>query len=484
MTEPGTAAVLDDAQIFRRLLINAATLLGAYVLPRALTFAAALVAARVLGPASFGAYGTAASYAIIVSIAATLGMLPLLVRELARAPEQAAQVLSAAHVVKLGASVLMLAVLILVAREVLHYPAEIVTGAAWLGVGYVCAAFGENLGAWFQAREQMHVWLQANLWFGLGSGLAGITLVLVTRSVPWFCAAFAFGQLAALAWLLKRMPPAVRAWSPTAFADAKRLVRATAPFAVAFFALTVFYKIDVLLLERMQPAQTVGLYAAGYKLFDVAHALAVVAAAAIYPRLSRSRAHERAAGRSLEVFLIAGALAAGGLMLMRSPITHVLFGSAYRETSMVLALLAPALIGLGINILAGYLLSVADRIGVLAVWYAVATGLKLLLAFWWIPTSGANGMAAAALASELALALGLTFSLARLGAGAPRARFGVVALTGMLAAYACTVLPGGPVVQLVVFVGASAVIYASAGVLSADERRALFAAVLPRGRTP
>ena len=67
-----TAAEAVDPAGLRRILLNWAALLGAYVLPRGLTFASALVAARVLGPERFGAYGTAASYAIIVSIIATL----------------------------------------------------------------------------------------------------------------------------------------------------------------------------------------------------------------------------------------------------------------------------------------------------------------------------------------------------------------------------------------------------------------------------
>jgi uncharacterized membrane protein YdfJ with MMPL/SSD domain len=77
---PGSAAVLP------RVLRNAGALLAAYVLPRSLTFAAALLAARVLRPSSFGAYGMAAALAMTLSVLCSLGLLPLLVRDLARAP--------------------------------------------------------------------------------------------------------------------------------------------------------------------------------------------------------------------------------------------------------------------------------------------------------------------------------------------------------------------------------------------------------------
>jgi O-antigen/teichoic acid export membrane protein len=69
-----TAGAEAPGEAVQRVALNAAALLGAYVLPRSLTFAAALVAARVLRPAAFGVYGTAAALAMTLSILCTLGM--------------------------------------------------------------------------------------------------------------------------------------------------------------------------------------------------------------------------------------------------------------------------------------------------------------------------------------------------------------------------------------------------------------------------
>src|SRR5690606_39252000 len=84
----------------------------------------------------------------------------------------------------------------------------------------------------------------------------------------------------ALAWLLARLPAEARRGGRVEAVEALRLVRALAPFAAAFVALTVYYKVDVLLLARWRDAAEVGLYAAAYKFVDVAHALALVAAGA------------------------------------------------------------------------------------------------------------------------------------------------------------------------------------------------------------
>src|SRR5690606_41390840 len=113
---PGPAGV-------RRVLHNALSLLLAYVLPRLFMLGSVVVAARVLGAAQFGAYSTAAAFAVVLSIVATLGMTPLLVREIARMPERAPELLAAAHAVKTASNVLMLALLLVLSRHVLGYPA-------------------------------------------------------------------------------------------------------------------------------------------------------------------------------------------------------------------------------------------------------------------------------------------------------------------------------------------------------------------------
>src|SRR5690606_36872050 len=221
---------------------------------------------------------------------------PLLVREIAQAPDRAPALLAAAHGVKTASNALMLALLFVLARYVLDYPTPVVAAALLLGVSYAVGAYAENLAAWFQAVERMHVWTQASAAYGLVTGGLGLVLVLWTRSLAWFCAATIAGQLAALGWLLARLPAEARRGGRVEAAEVLRLVRALAPFAAAFVVLTVYYKVDVLLLARWRDAVEVGLYAAAYKVVDIAQALAVVVSGAVYPRLSRAAAAVGAPG--------------------------------------------------------------------------------------------------------------------------------------------------------------------------------------------
>ncbi|MGH7467533.1 MAG: oligosaccharide flippase family protein [Longimicrobiales bacterium] len=481
--QPGEAVVpqgMGGAEALRRLLLNGAALMGAYVLPRALTFCAGLVAARLLGPAQFGAYGAAASFAMILSILGTLGMQPLLVRELARTPARAATILNAAHRIKLVSSCFMIGISWLVARYVLDYPDAIVHAAVLLAMGHACASFVDNLGAWFQADERMHIWLEASVWFGATCGLLGIVLVVWTRSVPHFAAAYAVGQAAALLWLLHRLPAGARGWTAPDWPEVRALLRAAAPFAVAFLALTIFYKFDVLLVQRLGSAGAVGVYAAGYKLVDAVHALAVVAAAAIYPRLARTTSAEVrafASRRTLELFLLMGVAGSAVLWLVRTPLTLFLFGAAYTETTTVLAFLAPALAALVINILASYLLSAADRMAPLAIAYVAGCTLKLLLGWWWIPRYGVTGMALAKLTAEVILAFALVAVLSRASATLPRRRPVILAFLGFMLALTVAALPVPPVFAAILYSGLIVLLYAAGQALTRAEWQLLSSAL-------
>ncbi|HLB35060.1 MAG TPA: oligosaccharide flippase family protein [Gemmatimonadales bacterium] len=389
---------------------NAAALFLAYALPRGLTFLAAIVAARTLGTSDFGAYGTAGAFAVVLSIVATLGMIPLLVREFAQHPGRAPSLMRVAHWVKTASNAVMLAALIVLVR-LLGYSGEVQGAALLLAIAYAIGAYGENLAAYFQATERMHVWTQASALYGLVTGLVGGVLVVTTSSLVLFSAAPILGQAAALGWLLARLPGPVRRGAPASWGDLRRLLHSLAPFAVSFVVLTVYAKLDVLLLAHWWPASEVGLYTAAYKFVDITRALATVGAAAVYPRLSRAGAAQgddvRLAGaRLLELALLVAVPVAALLWTLRAPVVGLAFGAAYTGSVPVLALLAAVLPALTANVVALYVLAAARAMRWVALLYGATLAINLGLNLWFIPVRGAEGAALAMLLSEWGLAVG------------------------------------------------------------------------------
>jgi O-antigen/teichoic acid export membrane protein len=472
-------AVAAPAAGLRRILVNAGWLLLAYVLPRVFTFGAIVIAARVLGTRDFGAYGTAAAYAVILSIMATLGMMPLLIRDIAREPARAPRLLGAAHLVKTGTNAVMLITLWLLATRVFHYSPLIVTASLLLGVAYAIGAYAENFAAYFQAVERMQVWMQASALFGLLSGALGTIRVLATRSVAWFCVATIIGQLAALTWLLYRAPAPARLALRVDAADVRRLLRALVPFAAAFVALTIYYKADVLLLAGRRAAEDVGEYTAAYKFIDIVQALAIVAASAVYPRLARAASADKrtdwAGTRVTELMMLATVPAGGIAWLIRVPLIHFVYGTAYRDSASVFAFLAPAIPSLTLCILAGYVLGAKGRMGLVAALYAAGTALKVALNLALVPAFGAVGTALAMLLSETALAAGLLFAMRHAAAASP-ARHVIFTALGAVALCALASLlpdPTGGLIAAPLYIAAVGLLYWKAGVLPERDVAAL-----------
>lgn len=474
------AQVAGDARALRLVLRNAAALLLAYVLPRGLTFGSAIVAARVLAPESFGIYGSAAALAVIVSILATAGMTPLLVREIARTPARAPVLLAAAHAIKGVTCLAMFGALLIVAPHALESRAGL-TAALLLTAAYAVGAYAENFGAWFQAMERMHVWTQASAAFGLVSGGLGAALVLATKRVEWFCVGPLAGQLAAVSWAAARVPPADRGWMVPPRTEVVRLLRGLAPFAAAFIALTVFTKLDVLLLARWSGAAAVGVYAAAYKFLDVVQALAAVAAAAVYPRLARAVHHGAAGTRLIELTLLVLVPAAGVLWLLRAPIVALLYGDAYAAAVPVLGLLAIAMPLLGVDIVASFVLAATGGIRAVAAAYAGTLLVRLALDALLIPARGAQGAAAAMLLSEAVLAVLLVAVLRLRRTAVPRARIALLAAAAALAGVAVARYAGEAPAALVIFLATVAILYVRGRVITPAER-ALLAAALARPR--
>lgn len=271
-----------------------------------------------------------------------------------------------------------------------------------------------------------------------------------------------------------------------AAADVAQLVKALAPFAAAFVALTVYYKVDFLLLARWRPPQEVGLYTAAYKFVDILQALVLVVAAAVYPRLSRAAPggvdRGRWAGtRVTELLVLCAVPLAGTLWLVRTPLILGLYGFEYAPSAPVLAVLAVVVPALAINILGGYVLGATGRMAHVAGLYAggviANVGLNAIL----IPRLGPVGAAVAMLASETLLALGFLVVLHVHAAALPDRRTGLAALGAAALCAATAMVPDATrgVLGAALYLPAVALLYWRVAAPPAWERAILRDALRP-----
>jgi O-antigen/teichoic acid export membrane protein len=378
-----------------------------------------VVLAVLLGPASFGAYAGIVTVASFLALLQDAGLRTLVARE-HTAPTAGARFspkvlvsLASGHVLLLTGAILAFVLLLPVrAERAALFWAVITFGAiTLLQLGTVVlraqGSFGRDAGWQIAARTV--------------SALAVLVGIWLFGAEP----AVVFAAWAAALLPLVLLHPAFRGLRPS-FTLAPAHYRAAAGFLVIDLATFIYNRADILLLSLLSQNQAdVGLYAAGYRLFDGAHLLAAPAATVLFRKLRLVHAEptqfETLLGRSLASAAAIGIAMAVGGWLVGPILARSLFGEAYAAaTGSVMQWLAVALVFALPNavLTQAAIAGGAQRLyaGAAAVAACVNVGANLAT----IPVFGILGAAWTTIATEAALGLVLWLGLRRGGGrGAP-----------------------------------------------------------------
>lgn len=375
-----------------------------------LGYALNLVAARALGPDSFGAFAALMGVVLIGNVVA-IGLQAVGARRLAvLAPAPAS---GAARTV-LREGLLGGVVVLAVTAALTPVLAAALDLGGWLPVLLVAAALlpltvtGAQL-AVAQGREAFTRLGLVYVCAGVGKSGGGIAGAVVTRDLTGALLGFALG--AALGALAGRVVVA-----PMVHARAVALPRLTAETlhaTHAMLALFVLTNLDVLLARAVLPAGQAGEYAVGSVVTKVAFWLPYFVTVVAYPRLARGG--RRAAGVAVALVAVLGLLMTGATAALSGLVVAVAGGSAYVGLTPYVWLFAleGSLFAI-VQVLLYGRLAHDDRRAVVAVWGAAALLTALALA---VMPHTVPGIALSAVAAGSALTLVGLAALRRTGTG-------------------------------------------------------------------
>jgi O-antigen/teichoic acid export membrane protein len=238
----------------------------------------------------------------------------------------------------------------------------------------------------------------------------GLAVLLVRPELIAVAIVFVVGAAVNIAVLLVGLRK--RGWvRPQAdVAVSFRLFRSAIPLGLYWILAIFYFNVDMVLLERLAPAENVGWYAAAYRLFNMAAIVpTIVVGIVLYPVLARLSLGARGELRiviekALTFLTVAGVAAALVLMLFAEPIVALLYPSeAYRAAANALRLLAPGVLFQYLNwVLACALLGLhrEKRMLVIAAGAAILNLIANLVA---IPLFREDGAALTTSLTELAL---------------------------------------------------------------------------------
>lgn len=364
--------------------------------------------ATYLGPARFGELSVALSYAGLMTWMVEFGLGTQLTRLVSQRTAGYEEAFAATMVIKSALWILALPFIVLAALW-LGYPPELRDAVLLLAISVLLIGTAQTIASYLQGSERFSLAAIASVAQRLSLAGVGIFVLLVRPELPVVAAAFVVSGFVYVLVLLVGLR--ARSWGPRWHLDmrsAVSLFRRTVPLGLFGIATTVYWNVDMIMLQQLAPPENVGWYAAAYRLFSVATIVpSVVAGIALSPVLSRlsvdSRPELRAViEKALSFLTLAGVAAALTLALFADRIIAFVYPAhAYAESATALRLLAPGLLFIYVNwVLSQSLLSLHQerRLLVMAVAAAVLNLTANLIA---IPLFRENGAALTTSLTEL-----------------------------------------------------------------------------------
>ena len=303
--------------------------------------------ARYLGPELRGILTYADSFVALFVPLSALGLGTILVREIVREPEAKGELMGTGFIIQLAAYILILPIII-VAVLILN------EGEFLVQLSVIIIAFGSIFATsrifnfWFQSQLQSKYEVLATRIVGFFS--AGLKIILTLIKAPLIALVGVISLQIFFYFITKlyyymRTGESIRAWRFN-FSRAKELVHDGWPLAFSFLAITLYTRIDSVMLGQLMDSEAVGIYGEASRFSNLWYFLPSAIVASVYPALVRvhdsasSEIFRRRIQQFFDVLVLFGLIFAIPISLIAPFIVEKLYGAAYANSGFVLSVLA------------------------------------------------------------------------------------------------------------------------------------------------
>jgi polysaccharide transporter, PST family len=399
---------VEARPVLARLVENASWLMLERMVLLALGFVFNAWVVRYLGPTEYGRYSYALSFCAIASSFAALGMDSVVVREIARAPSTAGEILGTALVLRCFAGLVawLSACAVIVP---LRHDAPTRELVFVLGLNAVVMATG-IFELWFQARIAARGLVVTRVAITVVTQLSRAALILAQCSVLAFAVLYVLsGALTSLAVYLlfaRSAGAAIRLrWNSE---WAQTMMREAWPMVVIAIGIAIYMKVDQVMLAAYAGDRQNGMYAPAAALSELWYFVPVAISASVFPVIVKAldTLEPGDVERRLQAFYDAmatiGYAVALPTLLVADEIVAVLYGPEYADSGKVLRVHILSLAFVCVGIARGRYLIAKKLYSFTLLATLGGAVLNVILNAVWLPKYGAMG---AAWATVLAYAL-------------------------------------------------------------------------------
>ncbi|MBI5370245.1 flippase [Candidatus Uhrbacteria bacterium] len=364
-----------------------------------------LFVARIMQPERTGQYFLTVSIALIFSVIADFGMTPVVIREIAKSPQETPRLLSRALSLKIPLFIIAYASAI-AAALLLHYEREVVMLTMVAGLSLILDSLHLLFYGVLRGHQNLSIEATGMLTGQAVTAMVGGLSLFIHPSLLWLTFALVLGS-ATNVTLSSRALIARFGWSILKphwnSANAKHLLSLALPFALAAIFVKVYSYVDSLFISKFIDTTAVGIYSIAYKFTYAFQFLPLAFTAGLYPSISAALEHHPARvphllRRALWYMMLISTPLVLGLWLIANQAV-VLAGSAYRASGPVLSLLVFVLIPIFLDFPIGSLLNAGNRQTTKTIIMGFTMVINILLNAVLVPKIGIQGAAISALLS-------------------------------------------------------------------------------------
>ena len=394
---------------FRKYFTNTSWLLGEKILRMGVSLFVGIYVARFLGPEKFGLLSYALGFVMLFGTIASFGLNEILVRELLQEKTQIKELLSTAFFIRVFGFLMMGCIIIFALQftnddKYTHLMITIITLSIFFQSFNV-------IDCYFQSQVQSKYVVIVQFIQLLITSLIKIFLIINNATLIWFAIVFLIDQ-ALLAILLLSIYRWKKEWFSVfsvRWKLAKQLFTNAWPLIFSGMMVSIYMKIDLIMIKEMLDAKAVGIYAAAVKLCEVLYFLPVVVMSSLFPAVVEARkkdliVYRKQVYRIYEIMIGATAIVAIITTFLADWIVNILYGSIYQEAATILQIYIWAFVFVSLGVVSSKYL-VAENLEIYAMYRSILGAIINITLNWYlIPIYGIKGAAIATLITQIFVA--------------------------------------------------------------------------------
>lgn len=365
--------------------------------------------ARFLGPEKFGLLNYAMSFVGLFLAFSTLGLDSIVVRELVKSPSDQKIILGTAFRLKIMAAFVVLLALLLscyLMQEELVLTLMILV----IGVSAIFQSFNV-IDFYFQSTVQSKYVVYSNIISLSISAIIKLLLIFWNANLFYFAAVFTFDLFIVAIGLVYhyiKSGNSIFKWEYSK-QKAQELMAYSWPLILASVVVTIYMKIDQIMINEMLSSEANGNYAAAVRISEAWYFIPMVLSSSLFPAILNAKERKDSSYLSrmqqLYDFMVIVSLAiAIPVTFLGDWIIQFLYGSEYIESAKVLVIhiWAGIFVSLGIASSSWLISENLQRISMLRT--SLGAVVNILLNFWLIPKYGIIGASLTTLVSQITAA--------------------------------------------------------------------------------